>query len=374
MAKKEKRKKLILNFSGLLVGTSANPLSTFMDDTDSIWWTLDRLTIEGTYCVKQVFFIPGNKILHIHKRPSEFIFLPKHNPFVNMFFLLILLFRADIVQINSENFISYFVGKLGRLFKCKIIHFVHNYRSIREMSPIAWITRLYFLFIPHVVVAVSDPQAHMLTKEIYRLIDVFPYGVDANMFMPANKSAVTSNDGIKLLFAGRVVPDKNIEDIVLGIANSRFNERISLTIVGGIPLKAAEYAERLRKTAKENRVNCTFVGFVAGNKMVQHYQETDVFVNLRKREAFGKVFLEALACGVPVIGRVGSPGPESIIDGKNGFLVSGPEEFSRLLDKLMTCPETLQQMNEYCRSYVLQKHSYERGYEFLSRVYARLFE
>ena len=372
MAKKEKRKKLILNFSGLLVGTSANPLSTFMDDTDSIWWTLDRLVTEGAYYVKQVFFIPGNKILHIHRRPSEFIFLPKRNLFVSMISLLTIVMRADIIQINSENFASYFVGKLGRLFKCKIIHFVHNVRSIREMSPIVWITRLYFSFIPHVVVAVSGPQARMLTKEIYRLVEVFPYGVDTNMFIPDNESTVTSNGDIKLLFAGRVVPDKNIEDIILGIAGSRFNGRISLTIAGGIPLKATEYAERLRKMAKENRVNCIFIGFVAGNKMVPYYQEADVFVNLRKREALGKVFLEALACGVPVVGRIGSPGPEDIIDGKNGFLVSGSGGLSRLLDKLVSHPGVIRETKDYCRSCATRKYSYERAYEFLSDTYARL--
>jgi len=171
---------------------------------------------------------------------------------------------------------------------------------------------------------------------------------------------------------GEVVPDKDIEDIILGIAGSRFNNRISLTIVGGIPLNATEYAERLRKMAKENRVNCIFIGFVAGNKMVQHYQKADAFVNLRKHEALGKVFLEALACGVPVVGRVGSPGPESIIDGKNGFLVDGPEELSRLLDSLYPILKILREMREYCRSYVLQKYSYERAYEFLSRIYAGL--
>jgi glycosyltransferase involved in cell wall biosynthesis len=68
------------------------------------------------------------------------------------------------------------------------------------------------------------------------------------------------------------------------------------------------------------------LGMVPENDLLSWYQHADVFalpsLNVGGQfEGFGMVFLEAGACGLPVVGTTGSGVAEAVIDGETGFLV-----------------------------------------------------
>jgi glycosyltransferase involved in cell wall biosynthesis len=64
-----------------------------------------------------------------------------------------------------------------------------------------------------------------------------------------------------------------------------------------------------------------FLGWQSQDDLLKLYAQADIFVMPSLTEAFGVVFLEAMASGLPVIGtRVGGI-PEIIDDGRNGMLV-----------------------------------------------------
>jgi len=66
-----------------------------------------------------------------------------------------------------------------------------------------------------------------------------------------------------------------------------------------------------------------FFGWQSQDELLKLYAQTDIFVMPSLTEAFGVVFLEAMASGLPVIGtRVGGI-PEIIEHGCNGLLVEG---------------------------------------------------
>lgn len=48
--------------------------------------------------------------------------------------------------------------------------------------------------------------------------------------------------------------------------------------------------------------NCRFIGRISEDEMVDHYRLADVFVMPSKKEGFGIVYLEAMACGIPAVG------------------------------------------------------------------------
>jgi glycosyltransferase involved in cell wall biosynthesis len=64
-----------------------------------------------------------------------------------------------------------------------------------------------------------------------------------------------------------------------------------------------------------------FAGRVDEEEKADHYRLADVFVMPGRGEGFGIVYLEALACGIPVVGSVLDGSRDALLDGRLGVLV-----------------------------------------------------
>ena len=64
-----------------------------------------------------------------------------------------------------------------------------------------------------------------------------------------------------------------------------------------------------------------FAGMIAEEEKADHYRLADVYVMPSRGEGFGFVFLEAMACGVPVIGSSLDGGAEALRGGELGMLI-----------------------------------------------------
>ena len=95
-------------------------------------------------------------------------------------------------------------------------------------------------------------------------------------------------------------------------------------------------------------------GFLPTNKFQEQLGECRAFINTPKwNEAYGNVIVEAMACGVPVIGYdLGGPG-ELIQNGLNGFLVQ-PNDIEAMT-KAIKLVSRIKRRN--CRDWVEQKAS-----------------
>lgn len=88
----------------------------------------------------------------------------------------------------------------------------------------------------------------------------------------------------------------------------------------------------IKDSGLEDRVILT--GFVPSEEVVDYYNLCEVFVMPSIGEGFGIVFLEALACGKPVIAGNKDGSREALLDGKLGLLVN-PDDTSQIAEAII---------------------------------------
>lgn len=116
---------------------------------------------------------------------------------------------------------------------------------------------------------------------------------------------------------------------------------------------------RARELAVDTRV--IFIGNTSDDNLKGYYEACDVFVMPSRQEGFGLVFLEAMACGKPVIGGDHGGTPDIVLDGINGFLVQHGdiEALALRLNRLLGNGELRRQMGEAGRRRVYEHFTLE---------------
>jgi phosphatidylinositol alpha-1,6-mannosyltransferase len=105
---------------------------------------------------------------------------------------------------------------------------------------------------------------------------------------------------------------------------------LAKTIPGIHYLVAGDGPDKQRLQEKVNSLGIsdkvTFTGFVPDIEKKDHYLLADAFVMPSQGEGFGFVFLEAMACGIPVVGSKLDGSREALRDGLLGILVDPTNE------------------------------------------------
>lgn len=107
--------------------------------------------------------------------------------------------------------------------------------------------------------------------------------------------------------------------------------------------------------------NIERLGIVAPKDLIKFYYLSDVVVSTSRSESFGKVLVEANACGKPVVSTATTGAKEIIRDGYNGFLapIGDAEALAEKILYLLNNPEKAKEMGENGRKLVWEKFSGE---------------
>jgi len=138
-------------------------------------------------------------------------------------------------------------------------------------------------------------------------------GVDTARFDPALRDEALLPGELRVLYAGRVSKEKNIDLLAdaFELAHQR-DPRLHLVVAGGGP-EQPRLKDRLGEHA-------TFVGWLEGSALAAAYASADAFCFPSETDTFGQVVLEAQASGLPVL-AVDAGGPRELItDGVDGLL------------------------------------------------------
>jgi glycosyltransferase involved in cell wall biosynthesis len=125
-------------------------------------------------------------------------------------------------------------------------------------------------------------------------------------------------DKIKLLFVGRLFPEKSVDTLIKAIPYIiKKHPNTHVMIVG-----AGHLRPKLEKLVRYLDVNkyITFLGLVSEEDKILAYNASDIFVLPSLAELEGMVVLEAMACGKPIIvSDAEMSASRYFVDG-NGFL------------------------------------------------------
>jgi len=129
----------------------------------------------------------------------------------------------------------------------------------------------------------------------------------------------------KILYVGRVMPDKDLDVLVNAIQNI---DDVIAIIIG--PFWKG-YLKKLKKLDNRNKI--IFPGYVPFNDLLRFYHTCDLFIQPCTSELQGLAILEAMASGLPVIGANSGATPELIVNGITGLLFN-PNDAIDLKNKI----------------------------------------
>ncbi|MDY7041985.1 MAG: glycosyltransferase family 4 protein [Chloroflexota bacterium] len=144
------------------------------------------------------------------------------------------------------------------------------------------------------------------SEESFRLpsdkVVVTGHGIDTEIFKPLD--GFHPERPFTVLSVGRLSPIKDYETLIEAadiLVNRQGRRDLRFVVVGdaGTPEQVA-YRERLLAEVRQRGLEDSFefVGAVPHERVAEHYQEADVFVNLSHTDSLDKAVLEAMACGV----------------------------------------------------------------------------
>jgi glycosyltransferase involved in cell wall biosynthesis len=132
--------------------------------------------------------------------------------------------------------------------------------------------------------------------------------------------------------------------------------------------KEKEKLKQLAEAHLPQRVR--FVGRIARNDMYRYYSAGDLFVFPGIRESLGMVYLEAQACGLPVVAFENAGVPEAVQDGKTGLLVPMYANglFADAIERLVKDADLRRKMGQAAQAYVRQNHDLNQNYQKMEGV------
>ncbi len=238
-------------------------------------------------------------------------------------------------------------------------------------------------------VVAECPQDESDLQRLYGVpaerLAMVPCGVDLAEFgarttasrRRARRQLGLGEDEFVVLQLGRMVPRKGVDNVIQAVAQMDRSRPVRLLVVGGNSASADESATpeigRLRTIAAECGLAAavTFTGQRPRSALRTCYHAADVFVSTPWYEPFGITPLEAMACGLPVIGSAVGGIRYSVVDGITGFLVPprAPHVLAQRLEQLRADPSLAAALGRAGARRVRSRFTWDRVTEELVDVY-----
>jgi glycosyltransferase involved in cell wall biosynthesis len=180
------------------------------------------------------------------------------------------------------------------------------------------------------------------TKEFNRNVNTTP-SLKVKLQLPQESKIILTATRI-IRGKNNVLKDKGLINLIQAFSklSPRFPSWRLIIAIGKAPDNLqlefnASYEMLLGYIKLHNIEDKTILKLFKLEEMPQVYMDSDLFVLPSENETFGQVFIEAMACGLPVIGTNVGGIPEIISDSYNGYLVppDNPSVLAQRIEKLI---------------------------------------
>jgi len=255
-------------------------------------------------------------------------------------FILNFKYKFNIIhcgQVLSSGFTGWL---MNRIFNIPYIVYVYGSETFRFgrnpflLDMIKHILNSAYLIIPNSNFTKNEFIDIGIPEEKFLIVTP---GVDTKKFYPTIKDSVLIEkhglkDKIVLLTVARLDERKGHDNVIIALSKLKNQYPNLVYLIVGKGREEAKLKTLCRQLNIEDRV--IFTGYVPDNELPKYYNLCDIFILLNRQtadderlrgdyEGFGIVFLEASACGKPVIAGNYGGIADAVENGKSGYIING---------------------------------------------------
>jgi glycosyltransferase involved in cell wall biosynthesis len=265
--------------------------------------------------------------------------------------------RPDVVHIDEEpyNLATAHALWLARRAGARSLFFSWQNIERRYPAPFRQMEQWVLHRVDYAIVGSSESADVWRAKGYHGPLAVIPqFGVDPQIFAPRTRP---DHPGFVVGYVGRLVEEKGVDLLLEALAGMEGDWRAS---IAGTGPESAVLQSLARDLGIGERIS--FHGHIPASEMPDHFQQLDALVLPSRtrpnwKEQFGRVLVEAMACGVSVVGSDSGEIPHVIGDAGLVFPEGELEALRQLLVRLRQQPDLRADLARRGRQRVLDHYT-----------------
>ncbi|MEZ5830884.1 MAG: glycosyltransferase family 4 protein [Dongiaceae bacterium] len=205
--------------------------------------------------------------------------------------------------------------------------------QVHQQLPQRWIDWLLRRLAAHIVFVAANNQRRFDGVDL-PASSVIYNGVDLSVFYPAPRR---TEGPVNIGFISNLVDRKRPEWLVRA-AGQLAREGLNIKVLlAGNDFSSGVKARELQDLAQSEGILGRYHYIGPRSDVPDVLRSLDILVlpSERDKEAFPRIVVEAMACGVPVVATAVAGVPEAVVNGETGLLVD-PDDFDGFVDALRT--------------------------------------
>ncbi len=271
--------------------------------------------------------------------------------------------KPDIVHAHTEFTIGWIAKAVARKAGCPLVMTTHtdyeyfNFGRFRDAAPVTALGRFLgkrvYRQAEKVIVPAEKARAFAHLQPVADKVVVIPNGIRAEMYQkpipPEERNALfrrcrLEDSGFTLVTVTRLSKEKNVMELLRYFPSLLCAlPEARLLVVGDGPDR-----KRLEDFSAKNGLSgrVCFTGRIDPGEVYRYYAMGDLFVSASTFELHSMSWLEAMACGLPMVCREDVSLRGVLEDGANGYIYRNEQEYVGAVSKILRSPSLRKQMHE----------------------------